>query len=207
MKKNVTLFSALVAVFLLTATAINAQVRFGIKGEVGANKITLNNQMLEESNYSTYKVGPAIEALIPGINFGVEGALLYSNNQTTVKEWSEQGLSSFGKGEVHYLDIPVNLKYKYFVFSVLGVYVSGGPYAHFKVGGNKFFEEFEDDVKAKNFGTGLNFGLGMELFRVLSVGAGYTVKLSDDYSSQKPEWDEAFNGKKGVWSLTASIYF
>ena len=207
MKTNVKPFNFLVALFILAATTASAQVKFGIKGEVGANKMTLSNEMLKESNYNTFKIGPAIEFMIPGLNFGVEAAALYSNDQTTVKEWKEQALNTLGKGEVHYLDIPVNLKYKYFLSNAFGLYASGGPYAHFKIGDNKFFEEFKDDIKAKSFGAGLNFGVGVELLKMLSVGAGYTIKLSDDYSSQKPEWNEAFNDKKGVWSLTAAIYF
>ncbi|MDR1518301.1 MAG: PorT family protein [Dysgonamonadaceae bacterium] len=205
MKTNVILFHSLVAVFLSTAASTNAQVKFGIRGEAGANKITLNNEMLNESNYNSYKIGPTAEFMIPGINFGLEGSLLYGNDQTTVKE-IVQGVESLSKAQVHYLDVPVNLKYKFLPISIFNIYISGGPYAHFKMG-SSFLQDLQNSVEAKSFGTGLNFGAGIELFKRLSVGAGYSMKLTDDYSTEEPKWIEAFNRKKGHWTVNAAVYF
>lgn len=204
MKTKTTLFFFFLAIFLMGGATAGAQIKFGVKAEIGANKMTLDNQMLEKSNYNSYKFGPAIEMMIPALNIGLEGAILYSNNETTIK-YSDSG--SKEKAEVHYLDIPVNLKYKMVTTNILGIYASAGPYAHFKLGNNDFFKDLSDNVKAKNFGAGINLGAGIELFRMLQVGAGYSIKLSDDYSADKPVWNDAFNGKKGIWSLSAAVYF
>ena len=42
-----------------------------------------------------------------------------------------------------------------------------------------------DQVKAKNFSAGLNFGAGVELISHLQVGFNYGLGLTDNYSIEK----------------------
>ena len=98
-----------------------------------------------------------------------------------------------------YIDVPVNLKWKFGLPIVKG-YLSAGPYVGFRVGGDKFWDipgSVGDQLKAKSFNAGLNLGAGVELIKHLQVG------LTDDYSASKFE----LNGKNRGWSITAAILF
>lgn len=63
-----------------------------------------------------------------------------------------------------------------------------------------------DQVKAKNFSAGLNFGAGVELISHLQVGFNYGLGLTDNYSIEKVNLSDGA-GKNRGWSITAAILF
>ena len=107
----------------------------------------------------------------------------------------------------HYIDIPLNLKYKFGLIALLKIYAAAGPYARIHVGGDDIkFSDVTDDIKAKSFEAGVNLGLGVEIFKRVAVGVNYGIQLSDDYSTDQPKWNDALNNKDGVWSIQATVY-
>ena len=79
----------------------------------------------------------------------------------------------------------------------------------FRVGGDKFWDipgSVADQVKAKNFSAGLNFGAGVELISHLQVGFNYGLGLTDNYSIEKVNLSDGA-GKNRGWSITAAILF
>lgn len=92
-----------------------------------------------------------------------------------------------------YIDVPVNLKWK-FGLPIIKGYLAAGPYVGFRVGGDKLWDipgSVGDQLKAKSFNAGLNLGAGVELIKHLQVGFNYALGLTDDYSASKLE----LNGK------------
>ena len=76
-------------------------------------------------------------------------------------------------------------------------------------GGDKFWDipgSVADQVKAKNFSAGLNFGAGVELISHLQVGFNYGLGLTDNYSIEKVNLSDGA-GKNRGWSITAAILF
>jgi hypothetical protein len=67
-----------------------------------------------------------------------------------------------------------------------------------------------DAYKAKSFGAGLNFGLGVELLGHLQVGANYKLGLTDDYGNADT-MDMAMaafkEGQQRVWTISAAYFF
>lgn len=107
-----------------------------------------------------------------------------------------------------YIDVPVNLKWK-FGLPIVKAYLAAGPYIGFRVGGDKFWDipgSVADQVKAKNFSAGLNFGAGVELISHLQVGFNYGLGLTDNYSIEKVNLSDGA-GKNRGWSITAAILF
>lgn len=100
---------------------------------------------------------------------------------------------------------------------IVKAYLAAGPYIGFRVGGDKFWDipgSVADQVKAKNFSAGLNFGAGVELISHLQVGFNYGLGLTDNYSATgiKPFSSMAndeykTSGKNRGWSITAAILF
>ena len=205
MKKNRLLVIALIIAFSTIATTGYSQVRFGLRGEVGLNKATFSKKAIEVENLNTFKIGPTVEIMFPVMDFGVEASILYNNNKMDVAYLEDS--STPIEVTNHYIDIPVNLKYKFGLISPVKIYAAAGPYAKIHVGGDDIkFADVTDDIKAKTFEAGVNLGLGVELFKRLAVGVNYGIQLTDDYSTNQPKWSDALNNKDGLWSIQATVY-
>ncbi len=204
------LFSgALMIAFLTIVSTANAQLRLGLKGEVGINKPLFTKDLYSVENMNAFKVGPSVEFMFSEQNLGIETSLLYSNEKMTVKNVESNGITNvLDKVSSHYVDIPVNLKYKIAIISPLKIYLAAGPYAQLKVAGDEFtYDAFKNQVKNEKFQAGVNLGAGAELLSKIQVGFNYRMRLTDDYSSTQPQWEDILNENKGFWSLSAALYF
>ncbi len=186
-----------------------SQIRFGVKAGVDLDNATFNSNILNVKNLTSYQIGPSIEMMLPmpKVDFGIDVSLLYSDNRMTVENLVEGGETKDISNR--YLMLPLNAKLKLdLVSDVLKIYGLAGPYAGYLISGDKVdFSQIGDDIKAKTFEGGLNFGLGIELINMIQVGVNYKVKLTDNYSLEEPDWNDPLNGKSQTWSLSASIYF
>lgn len=198
-----------VALMLGVSFSANAQLKFGIRGEVGVNEPSLKKDDYKVENMNAFKIGPTVEFMIPLAGFGLDGSLLYSNEKMKVKNIDDGGTDNLLKEiSSHYIDVPVNLKYKIGVIAPLKIYLAAGPYAQIKVGGDDFkIDDISTQVEDKNFQAGMNFGFGVDLIHRVQVGFNYRKKMTDNYSVDEPEWKDLLNDNKGFWSMTASVYF
>lgn len=181
----------------LSVLALPAQAQFswGVKGGANISNIHFSDlpETFSKSNITGFHIGPTIELMAPLVGLGFDASLLYS--QTGVEMGRQEIKSS-------YLDIPVNLKWK-FGLPMLKIYAAAGPYVGFRLGGAKIWDVISDQISAKSFGAGVNIGAGVELFRHLQVGATYQLGLTDNYSMEKLN----LSGKNRGWQLSAAILF
>lgn len=185
----------------------NAQLRFGVKGGLNISSVHFDSDLLEADNVTGFHVGPMIETSLPLVGVGLDAALLYSQRGLETK--SVGGVKTSIKND--YIDVPVNLKWK-FGLPIIKAYLSAGPYFAFRVGGDKFWDipgSIADQVRAKNFNAGLNFGAGVELIKHLQVGFTYGLGLTDNYSVSGIKSSDVYKtaGKNRGWSVTAAILF
>lgn len=211
--KSKHVFTGTLIIALLFATSVaNAQIRIGVRSEVGLNTVTATKADFSVDNLNSFKVGPSVEFMLPLMGLGFDVSALYSNAKFTVKNVQDkENISKLYDVTEHFLDVPVNFKYKIGMLEPIDVFLAAGPYAQFKFGGDNI-ETMEKalsaSIKDKKFQAGVNVGVGVEAFKLLQVGLSYRIKLTDDYSANTPEWTEALNNRKsGIWSLTASLYF
>lgn len=194
----------IIGLILLTVLSFNilpadAQIRFGVKGGVNINSVHLNNKLLKAENTTGFNIGPMMEFMIPFAGLGLDAAILYSQKGMGLKD--DKGLKKDIKND--YIDVPVNLKWK-FGLPILKVYLAGGPYVNFRVGGKKIWDlpgSTVEDIKSKNFGAGLNLGAGVEVIKHLQVGFNYSLGLTEEYSSGD------YNAKSRGWMFNAAILF
>lgn len=196
MKKSV-LVAVIAALSILTLPA-GAQVRFGIKGGANISKVSINKEVLNSDNVTGFNIGPMMEFTVPLVGVGMDAAILYS----------QRGVETLGESmKTSYLDVPVNFKWK-FGIPLVKAYLAAGPYASFRVGGDKIWDiphSVGTQLKAKNFGVGLNFGAGVELMSHLQVGFNYGLGLTDDYETLAVK--DLANGKSRGWTITAAVLF
>lgn len=187
----------LLAMMVLIAVPAKSQIKFGVKGGLNISSVHFNEKMFDKGNVTGFNIGPMVEVMAPVMGVGFDAAILYSQKGIGVE--SEKDIKN------DYIDVPVNLKWK-FGLPIIKGYLSAGPYVGFRVGGDKFWDipgSVGDQLKAKSFNAGLKLGGGVELIRHLQVGFNYTLGLTDDYSASKLNLE----GKNRGWSITAAILF
>ncbi|MDR1259257.1 MAG: PorT family protein [Tannerellaceae bacterium] len=195
MKKITGLFIG-ITVLMMGAASANAQVRFGIKGGLNIASVKFDKDILKTENLTGFHIGPTIEAMVPYVGVGLETSVLYS----------QKGLYSntdMRTVSADYIDVPVSFKWKFGLLVVKG-FLSAGPYASFRVGGEDV-DNIQTQIKSKTFAAGLNFGAGVEVFNSLQVGFNYGLGLTDDYSASRSE--DLTNGKSNLMSVTAALLF
>jgi len=193
MKKVTGLVLVILMVFI--AVPAKSQLKFGVKGGLNISSVHMNSDILKADNVTGFQIGPMIETTIPLIGIGLDAAILYSQKGVDMKT---EGTVTSTSMKTDYLDIPVNLKWK-FGIPLVKAYLSAGPYVGFRVGGDKIWNVLGEQIKAKNFSAGLNFGVGAELISHFNYGLG----LTDNYSSDKFD----MKAKNRGWSITAAVLF
>lgn len=205
--KKIFLVFAIVLGTMLSFPAFS-QIRIGVKAGVDLDNPTFSDAFKVE-NLTSYQIGPSLEIMLPmsNVDFGIDVSLLYSDNRMTVNNLTD-GNEKLNVSN-RYLVLPLNAKLKFDLGSdMFKIYGLAGPYAGYLISGDKIdFTQIGDDIKAKTFEGGLNLGLGFEIFNLVQIGANYKVKLTDNYSAEKPEWNDPLNGKSNTWSITAAVYF
>lgn len=203
--------TVLILVTLLSVPAFS-QVKFGVKGSVGLNNPDFNtpDETFNVDNMTTYSIGPSVEAmLLPlgGGNFGIEAALLYNDNRMTISRLS--GDEEAEEVSNRYLNLPINAKLKLGLGALpLKLFAAAGPWAGYLISGEEIdLEGIADDIKAKEFQAGANIGAGIELFNMIQVGLNYSIKLTDNYADDIPNWSDPLNGKSESWTITGTVYF
>ena len=197
MKKVTGLVLVILMVFI--AVPAKSQLKFGVKGGLNISSVHMNSDILKADNVTGFQIGPMIETTIPLMGIGLDAAILYSQKGVDMKT---EGTVTSTSMKTDYLDIPVNLKWK-FGIPLVKAYLSAGPYVGFRVGGDKIRNVLGEQIKAKNFSAGLNFGVGAELISHLQVGINYGLGLTDNYSSDKFD----MKAKNRGWSITAAVLF
>ncbi len=221
-KKTVFLF-AIVALSMIAVPAFS-QLKIGLKADVGINKPKFDESLWSVENLNGFKVGPTAEFMFPVLGLGVDASLLYNNERMNVK----MGNIENKKISNHYLDIPVNLKYKFGILSPVKVYLAAGPYAKIRFAGDEINmndiviqdiegDDIQDLIESRPVEAGINIGLGAEVINRVQVGFNYGIKLTDNFFIDKDDLTigavgtaeellKALNGKKGTWSITATVF-
>lgn len=198
MKKVFITFFTL-SIFLLIGMPAQSQIRLGVKAGANLSGLSFSgDDDFRDKNVTGFQIGPMIEFLFAG-SFGVEGGVMFA--QKGIKFYDGKIDEKMG-----YIDVPVSLKYRYNLSETVKPFATAGPYVSFRVSGDKKLDQVQDTWKAKDFGAGLNFGLGVELFKFLQVSAGYGLSLTDNYQASKDN-DDDFSAKGHVWSANVAVFF
>lgn len=166
MKKVFFLFALMGS--LLFARPAQAQFSFGVKGGLNIAKISYSGDLsgnFSSDNRAGFFIGPMAEITIPIVGLGVETAALYDQKQLKMGDEKEV---------MHYLDIPINLKYSIGLGKLASVFAAVGPQFAFNLGNSKNIKEKFDINKSA---LSLNLGLGAKLLGHLQVGYNYNIAL------------------------------
>jgi hypothetical protein len=175
------------------AMPAQAQVSFGVKG--GLNLSKMDAAEIMEWGYKDFKenstgffIGPMIEASVPIVGLGVDGALMYS--QRGSGELKQQGI-----------EIPVNLKYSIGLGDMAAIFFAAGPDFYFNL------KDVDLATIEKNTAqVGLNLGAGVKLINHLQIGFNYQFALGNSFKFKNVK-DIDVKNKLNTWQISLAYLF
>ena len=191
MKKIISaLFVAVCCVAM--AMPAQAQVKFGVKGGLNLSKMNtdITNATIDgiKDNSTGFFIGPMVEATVPIIGIGVDGAVMYS--QRGSGELKQQGI-----------EVPVNLKYTIGLGDMAAIFLAAGP---------DFYFNLKDvdiaGIDKKNAQVGLNLGAGVKLVNHLQIGINYQFALGDSFNFKNIINADTKN-KLNTWQISLAYMF
>ncbi len=201
----------LITIALMSALSSVAQPvrRWGITVGGNYNEIHFKQSDLFESDRM---FGPSIgvtgDMMIPGVGFGIDASILYTMRQGRLHLGDRRVWESLGLGnEVarqHYIDVPLNLKFRYSKLggleSTLMPFIYAGPTFSFLVGHNKV----GDALKYTGVNVLLHAGIGVELFNKVQVSGGYSFSVGQNLGTKLLDDNVA---KHRTWFVQATYFF
>lgn len=186
---------------IVSTVASQAQLRIGVKGGYDVISSKINSDILNSSNRLGYQMGLTLEFLPLG-GFGIDASLLYGH-----KEYKQDDLNTnLNLTNYNYISIPINLKKRIGITDQFGIFGTIGAYADVKIDGNNI-EYIEQQYKSKNFQMGVGCGFGVRVFEHFDVGLNYKRQLTENFNSDKPEFEDFKENKQKDWTLSLSYYF
>lgn len=187
MKQTKVLLAAMMLLF--GATQVNAQVTFGIKGGLNASKFVYKEDGTSFNAYALtgFHIGVTAEAPLTEKLF-IQPAFLFSAKGGKLSE--NEGLADDEKYRFMYVEIPVNLLYKYSLSDDINAFGYAGPYAGFLLSAKDKYANESESVKddMKTLDAGMNIGLGVEVDKLtfgIQYGFGLTNTLKTSDATEK----------------------
>ena len=191
------IISALLVAVCCMAMAMpaQAQVKFGVKGGLNLAKIDVDFKGIGDlkDNSTGFFIGPMVEATVPIIGIGVDGAIMYS--QRGRKEMKQQGI-----------EVPINLKYTIGLGNMAGIFLAVGPDMFFNFKDINGVDDIGNVVKDKKAIFGLNLGAGVKLVNHLQIGVNYQIGLGDSFNLKDINGDKISN-KTNTWQISLAYLF
>ena len=203
--------SILVIVMLLATLYAQAQPqrRWGITVGGNYNEIHFKQSDIFQSDRM---FGPSVgitgDMMIPGIGFGVDGSILYTMRQGKVHfgdkiAWSSLGIEN-QTVSLHYIDVPLNLKFRYSnlggLESTLMPFIYAGPTFSFLAGHNKV----DDALEYTTVNVLLHAGIGVELFNKVQLSGGFSFSVGQNLRTKLLDEHVA---KHRTWFVQATYFF
>jgi hypothetical protein len=198
MKKILTILVVAIASVGMASVA-KAEFRYGPTLGVDFTTLKFKQDLITIDSSTGFQAGVQGEAMFPGIGFGIDIGLMYTQRGATVNLGEKEVWSSVGytnpRTYLHYVEVPINLRFKWTRMQGLEDYVApyvfGGPTISFLAA--------HSSVDAYSYAggeLGLQAGLGFEIYKNWQVQASYTwgmtyalkTKLLDDFSARNRTW-------------------
>lgn len=204
MKKAIIILSLLTA---LVAIPAKAQFRYGATAGIDVTSLHFNQSLIEVGQSVGYQAGVQCELMFPGIGFGIDFGLMYTQRGATLhledqKIWASEGFLS-PRSYLHYIEIPINLRFKWTRMNGLeekiAPYVFGGPTVSILAAHNKI-----DALEYAGGDLGLQAGIGAEIYQRWQIQASYTWGMT--YALKTVKLDN-FSARNRTWSVRLVYMF
>ena len=198
MKKIITLIILLNATIASSTT--NAQLRYGVTAGANFNDLKFSQDLIGVDSEIGYSAGVFSELMFPGIGFGLDMGLMYTQRGATLHLGDKPVWATDGYGKerayLHYIEIPINLRFKFHRLNGFEDYC-----APFLFAGPSFtILAGHSDIEALDYAggeVGIQAGFGVELLKKWQISASHNwgttyalkTKKLDDFSAKNRSWN------------------
>lgn len=168
------------------ALPASAQFRWGPRVGIAVNEMHFNKDVFKTSNQTGFTGGLMAEFQVPIIGLCFDGSVMYARRNVKISE---------GVANRDFIDIPINLKYKFnfpVISRIVVPYLTTGP-------NFSFLLNSEDGYKKSTMAW--SFGLGAQLISHLQIGASYNFGITKAVDA-----DDVY-GKDRFWTVSAAWLF
>lgn len=190
----------ILALLLMVLAAVPAFAQFKIGPRIGVNVNSLhfNTETFNEENRMGFTGGLQAELMVPVLGFGFDASVMYVKRSSRWGDHHQESVNS------DYIEIPVNLKYKFglpLVGSFVKPYLFTGPSFAFLTSK----KVVSDVIHNRKNSTAWNFGFGLEFVKHLQIGASYSVGMSKSVTVD--DKNSSIYGRNRYWTVTAAWLF
>lgn len=217
MKSIKAIILAVAAVVLSAVPASAGPFRIGPRLGTEVNSMRLDKTVFDNENRAGFTGGLMMEFTVPIINIGFDLSVMYVHrvSSSTLTGTPDPSISEILTNDNYrkrdYIEIPLNLKYKIglpLIGKVFTPYLFTGP--SFSILASK--KAITDAYKNRSFDVAWNFGVGIQLFTHLQIGASYGLGLNKTVEAINKVTDTTINtsaieGKNNYWTITAAWLF
>ena len=175
MKKHILSLAVIVAA-LAFALPSQAQIKFGIKAGLNVNSVSLKNMNsnIDGKNRTGFFAGVTADATIPLAGLGADVSLLYDNRVIGLEANGEE----YNK-TLHYVALPINVKYTVGLSSLASVYLATGPQFAWNVGDRNWLKQGTTGFELKSSTFSWNVGAGVTALKHFRVGYNYNIGIGN----------------------------
>ena len=201
-------FFTLVVLLAAMTVAVQAQVKFGVKGGLNLTTMKFDKDVANKSNQTGFFIGPTLNVTLPIVGLGIDASALYDQRSAKI-DGAEETLKQQS------LQIPINLRYGFGLGNTASFYIFAGPQFGFNIGDkttNLLNNALEWRLKDSNLSA--NLGVGLMLLNHLQVSANYNVALgttgeTNVVNSTLSTAGNILTGKTkaNAWQLSVAYFF
>lgn len=209
MRKFTRLLVLAVALICAVSSFAQPERRWGVTIGGNYNEIHFKQSDIFDSDpMFGGSIGVTGDLMIPGVGFGIDGSILYTFRQGRVhfgdkRAWESQGIETQAV-QLHYIDVPLNLKFRYSrlggLESTIMPFVYAGPTFSFLAGHNKV----GNALKYTTVNVLLHAGIGVELFNKVQISGGYSFSVGQNLGTKILDEHVA---KHRTWFVQATYFF
>ncbi len=203
------IFGIALTLCLLISAPAYSQFNWGIKA--GANLASKPSSLedVSKGGKNGFFVGPMAKVIIPVLNIGLEGNLLYSQTN------SELNGSSIKR---HSLEVPIYLRYDFalpIINNILEPFIAVGPQFGWTIGGgDESWKDAAGDIyewEYKKSNLSLNLGAGATVLNHVQLHINYNIALGDTgewkEDATSAGWGYIKGSKVNTWQVSAAYIF
>lgn len=199
---SLAIFSVLFCTF-----SSSAQFRWGPMLGLDITNLKYKQDLISIDRSTGFSAGVVTELMFPGIGFGISSGLYYEQKGATLNLGEKAIWASEGYGKersyLHYVTLPIHLRFKWTRMSGLEDYVApfvyGGPTFGILVGHSQVHA-----LRYAGGDVGLSVGGGFEVMRKWQISCSYTWGLT---YAEKTRLLDDFSGKNRALSIQVSYLF
>ena len=197
MKKNILSIAVLVAAFVCVMP-LQAQVKFGVKAGLNVSSVSIKDfeANFDNSNRTGFFAGVTADVTLPLVGLGVDASLLYDNRVVNMTVLGAAGDELSTNKTLHYIALPINVKYTIGFSSLASVYLATGPQFSWNVGDRNWSPwRIVDGWELKKSEFSWNVGAGVTVFDHVRLGYNYNIGIGE--TAETTVWNMAGSAIKG----------